>query len=92
MFTHCSCLVHDATEFEFSTKYTKLAMLSFLYCLCSEEQNNFSKKLPPAGIEPGILGLWDVLCVHSYTFQTEVFLSTYVIFRVLKFGKVVHTE
>ena len=27
--------------FEFSRKHTKLAILSFLYCLHSEEQNNF---------------------------------------------------
>ena len=29
---------------EFSRKCTKLSMLSFLYCLCRGEQNNFSKK------------------------------------------------
>ena len=35
-------------------KYTKLP---FLYCLCNEEQNNFSNKVPPVRIEPGTLGL-----------------------------------
>ena len=35
-------------------RYTKLAMLSFLYCLRGEEEkNNFSKKILPVGIEPG---------------------------------------
>ena len=38
---------------EFSRKYTKLATLSFLLSLCSEEQNIFTKKLPTARIEPG---------------------------------------
>ena len=35
-------------------KYTKLP---FLYCLCNEEQNNFSNKVPSVRIEPGTLGL-----------------------------------
>ena len=36
-----------------SRKYTKVAMMSFLYCLRREEQNNFSENLPPVRIEPG---------------------------------------
>ena len=34
-------------------KYTKLAMLLFLYCLRGEEQIIFSKKVPLVGIKPG---------------------------------------
>ena len=54
---------------EFSRKYTKLAMLSFLYCLRSEMQCNFSKnskKVPPVGIEPGCL------VIHSDAYLTEL--------------------
>ena len=30
------------------------------------------KKIPPVGIEPGILGCWDLLCVQAHAFLTEL--------------------
>ena len=37
---------------EFFRKYTKLVMLSFLYRLRFELQNNFSTNVPPVRMEP----------------------------------------
>ena len=42
-------------SFEFSHKYTKLAMLSFLYCFVVKGKLISAKGLPPVGIEPTTL-------------------------------------
>ena len=44
----------------FFRNYTKLAMLAFFVLLRSEQQKKNST-LPLVGIEPAILGLWDLL-------------------------------
>ena len=37
-----------------------------------EEKTNFRKKVPPVGIKPRNLGLWDLFCLHSNAFLTEI--------------------
>ena len=69
LYPSCGIQTNSNEWNKFSQKYIKLAMttvLSFLYYLSSEEQNNFSKKVPPVGIKLGTLGLCDLLCVQSH--------------------------
>ena len=40
------------TKLEFSCNYTKLAMLSFLYCFVVKRKIYVAKSLPPLGFEP----------------------------------------
>ena len=70
-------------------------MLSFLYCLHSEVQNNFSKKMyNPVGIEHETLGLLDLLCVHSHASLTQLtwqviiegYLTSVLLVHQLTFG------
>ena len=49
------CLPLTFGSFEFTGKYTKLTMLSFLYCFVVRGKLISAKSLPPVGIEPATL-------------------------------------
>ena len=47
-------------------------MLSFCFAYTVKSKIISVKKLPPEGIEPVSIGLWDLLCVHSHALLTEL--------------------
>ena len=49
------CLPLTFGSFEFTGNYTKLTMLSFLYCFVARGKLISAKSLPPVGIEPATL-------------------------------------